>query len=174
MKYLLILLCSAVGTLHAFSNAQLHIINATDTDATLYIIRYEEGPTEELYVKAGGQFMIPMPTTAEVGEPTAIGWDVMDMSYVSMMSGGQMTIVKTETGYFFTMTQAFRDATADYYDIPSIIEIPVIGEVTMPDWALYNTEYAMFFIGFAFGAGILIFRASLRWFKRADGTNGEN
>jgi len=58
----------------------------------------------------------------------------------------------------------------DYTGIPSTIEVPVVGEVTFPDWALTGTEAAVFFLGFAAIGGIRIFRAALRWFKRSSAT----
>jgi len=53
------------------------------------------------------------------------------------------------------------------------VTVPMLGEVTLPDWALVNPAMAMFFAGFATGAGIRLFRACLRWFKRADGIPAE-
>jgi len=53
-------------------------------------------------------------------------------------------------------------------EIPASFDVPVIGPVTMPEWAT-TEEAACFFMGFATGAGIILFRAGLRWWKRADG-----
>jgi len=67
----------------------------------------------------------------------------------------------------YTSTYSAIDGISGTYTVP------VIGTVTTPDWAKQNPEMAVFFLGFAFGAGIMIFRAVLRWWKRADGSQGE-
>jgi len=56
---------------------------------------------------------------------------------------------------------------AQYTGIATTYDIPVIGEVTTPDWALVSPEMAVFFLGFATALGIRLLRACLRWFKRS-------
>jgi len=57
--------------------------------------------------------------------------------------------------------------------VDATIVVPGLGEVGLPDWALSNPAMACFFFGFATGAGVIFVRAGLRWFKRADGSQGE-
>lgn len=52
-------------------------------------------------------------------------------------------------------------------DVPATVEVPVVGTVTMPAWTVNSPEAAAFFIGLLFGAGVLLLRAALRWFKKA-------
>jgi len=54
-----------------------------------------------------------------------------------------------------------------YTGIPGTIEIPVIGEVNVPTWAQFSPEMAVFFFGLATACGIRLFRACLRWFRKA-------
>ena len=72
---------------------------------------------------------------------------------------------------FFPSSAAVVAASAPGYDfeIPETIEVPGLGEVTLPSWAAGNAELAFFFFGFAAAVGIRLVRAGLRWFKRADG-----
>jgi len=49
---------------------------------------------------------------------------------------------------------------------PATIELPGVGEVTLPDWALMSIDAAAFFLGFACMSGVVLVRYCLRWFRR--------
>lgn len=54
-----------------------------------------------------------------------------------------------------------------------IFEVPVVGDVEIPGW-VRSPEMSVFLLGFAFAAGVILFRVGLRWFRRADGTESFN
>jgi len=70
----------------------------------------------------------------------------------------EIAVLPDGTGYNYVV---------QYTGIATTYDIPVIGEVTTPDWALVSPEMTVFFLGFATAVGIRLFRACLRWFRKA-------
>lgn len=54
----------------------------------------------------------------------------------------------------------------EWTGVVSVVEVPGIGEVTLPAWASGTGEAAAFFLGFACIGGVLLIKFSLRWFRR--------
>jgi len=99
------------------------------------------------------------------------GWDVATMN--PQGSPSYQTLGNVEDGFtsiFVMGGDHYVNSFGSFFGIPSTLEVPVIGEVTLPDWALVGPEAAVFFLGFATVGGIRIFKAALRWFKRSSAT----
>jgi len=154
---------------------KLTLHNATANTAWAYV----ENPAliQVVRMPANTTLQIEMPPGASI----PITW--YDDAYIQLSTETQN--LTNAAGGGIDYVQLYYDTTVaehlqNFYQINSYeviattLEVPVIGEVTLPDWALVSPEMAVFFAGFATASGIALFRAGLRWWKRADGSQGEN
>jgi len=136
---------------------------------------------------------VPAHHSISIAEPFAVG-GIPDETYNQIFGyfllrimdsdGGELTSTDSDwtfnQGWSFNGNYITTEGPAlewmigynyDTYSIPTVITLPGVGEVTLPQWAVATPEIAVFFLGFCTAAGIALVRAGLRWFKRADGIN---
>ncbi|MBL9214401.1 MAG: hypothetical protein JNG83_02885 [Opitutaceae bacterium] len=123
----------------------------TVTDETTGYVAGDVFPGSFGHVEVGSPYTITVRTRAlltvaeETGQTTEVGWLASDDT------GGEL-----------------QARGVPYTGVPDTVDVPGLGTVTLPDWAI-SPEMAVFFFGFATAAGIRLVRSALRWFKRADG-----
>lgn len=171
MKFLLFLV-----SILPLPAAEWYLVNATSMDMHFSL----DNVPDKIYIPAHSTERVTWewagPTFLRVGDINDYGTH-RDYSSTYVSSG--------DVNYYFAIVQQYRtsdgsmtpiysfytrfrpnDTTKHPGSLPINFNAPIIGTVELPSW-VKSAEAACFFFGFCFAAGIRIFRAATRWFKRA-------
>lgn len=190
MKYLLLfLLGSAVGTC-----GECNFVNLTGSTVTAYFEVIDGG--SDPAASPGPQLITIPPGSSRFTHGGAAFWyaptDVADLGDVYGTFGGWALSSDEDINFVIYAPTTWAGVTVRFkfssppvtptyptiWDPPTEwvtdteIEVPVIGMVEIP-WWIGSVAHEAFFLGVCTACGISLFRAALRWFKRADGTQGE-